>query len=246
MPLDINLDEIAIRTNIATDKLHENLGTYDAMIRLFPALEVKGQKVGLYGGTAINKIFFGKRQRLSYDLDILCYSYDDTLKVLSKMGAEKMPFAAPTTETRNARFHYMGIRLDLWEVKGRHIEEPQKREVADILYYFGYLIPKMAVPSYSLEYLLAEKTMAMMNRNELKDIYDTWMGLQILKNRALYNKYLAAISKREELPDYEHYMKAQMHTIEESIDYYKNKRIEVLYQPATSAMIKDIKEILKL
>lgn len=246
MPYDINFNELAIKTGIATDRLQNNISTYDAMAKLFPILEIEGQKTGLYGGTALNKVYYGKKQRLSYDLDIFCYSYDDTLKVLKKHGAKEVPSISLSKKHRNSRFIFQNIKLDLWEAGRRVLEEPQKREATDLLYYFNYLIPKVAIPTYSLEYLLAEKTLAMANRNELKDIYDTWTGLQILKNQTKYRKLLKAVFKKNGIPDYLHYLRMQIHVISKNFSYYKQKTIDVTYQPDLKAMIKDIEAILKL
>jgi len=246
MPYNINFDELAIKTNIATDRLQNNIKTYDAMAKLFPALETEGQKVGLYGGTALNKVYFGKKQRLSYDLDIFCYSYETTLSVLKKHGATQVLAKMAPMKIENTRFMFQDIRLDLWEVKGKPIEAPQKREATDLLYYYNYLIPKIAIPTYSLEYLLAEKTIAMADRNELKDIYDTWTGLQILKDEAKYGRLLKLVSKKRGISDYLHYLRIQTYVINKNLDYYKEKKIDVLYQPDVGAMMKDIGAALKL
>lgn len=246
MPYNINFDELAIMTNIATDRLQRNIETYDAMAKLFPMLETEDQQIGLYGGTALNKVYFGKKQRLSYDLDLFCYSYETTLSTLKKNGAVQIPSKVASGKGETSRFMFQGIRLDLWRVKSRPVEEPKKREATDLLYYYNYLIPKVVVPTYSLEYLLAEKTMAMANRNELKDIYDTWMGLQVLENKTKYTKFLRIISKKEGISDYKYYFGTQIYVINKSIDYYKEKKIDVLYQPNVAAMIKDISAALKL
>lgn len=246
MPYNINFDEVAMKTNIATDRLRDNINTYDAMSKLFPLLETEDQKVGLYGGTALNKVHFGKKQRLSYDLDIFCYSYKATLKVLEKNGATLVPSSTLSAKAKNSRYLFNNIRLDLWEADKKPIEEPKKRQATDLLYYFNYLISPLSVPTYSLEYLLASKTLTMAHRNELKDIYDTWIGLQLLKDEVEYRKYLKIICKKDGIEDFKHYMRSQIYLMSKSIDYYKEKRIDVLYQPSTGAMLKDISAALKL
>jgi predicted nucleotidyltransferase component of viral defense system len=53
------------------------------------------------------------------------------------------------------------------------------------------------VPSYSLELLLAKKTIAMLSRMVYKDIYDMWIGLQMMKETDRYAEYLKKLIRYE-------------------------------------------------
>lgn len=245
MPYDINIEDVAIRTNIAADKIRESIKTYAVMAKLFPLLETKGLNVGLYGGTALNKVYFGKHQRLSYDLDIYCYDYAKTMRLLEGINAKRLESPVPG-RLKPSRYLMEDIQLDISDAKGV-LEKPEKHEATDILTYFNYLIPPVVVPTYSLEYLLANKTFAMAARNELKDIYDTWFGLKILKDYRKYNTFLNRIGKQNQIEDTKHYLSHQIDgIILKNIDYYKNKKIDVLEQKPAGLMIRDIKDALSL
>ncbi len=246
MPYNINFDRLAIATGIATDRLKAGLSTYDAMARLFPMLEVDGHEVALYGGTALNKVYFGKRQRLSYDLDIYCYSYESTLKSLRGYGAVEVPSHTFSKGQKNSRFIFQNTRLDLWKAGGRRAERPAKRVAHDLLEYFNVLVPPVAVPTYSMEYLLANKTLTMAARAEVKDIYDTWIGLQLPRDDSKYQRYIRANAGAMGIKDYGFFIDSMMHTVRKNPGYYKDKRIDALHQPPVLAMVKDIAAALDL
>ncbi len=239
MPFDFDPNEIALKTGIASDRIRNNVNTYVAMSKVFPALEAAGQDVGLYGGTALNKVYFGKRQRLSYDLDIFCRDRKAAAAALEKGGARHVKSDVAGGRGELLRMEFEGVQLDIWEVK-KWIERPAKREASDLLYYLGYLVPPVMVPTYSLEYLLAEKAVAMMDRNELKDIYDLWLGLQILKHRENFRKCLRTVARRRGIKDLKGYYAYQAATMRDGVDYYRRKAIDVVYQPPAEAMLKDV------
>ncbi|MEM3212055.1 MAG: nucleotidyl transferase AbiEii/AbiGii toxin family protein [Candidatus Micrarchaeaceae archaeon] len=245
MRSDFNFDEIAVKSGIASDRLREDLRTYEVMSTLFPAFEVSGLEVGLYGGTALNKIYFGSRQRLSYDLDIYCTSLTSAVRAVKKLGGSEVNAKEKFEEHERRRLVLSGIAIDLWERKLP--EKPLKLQAIDLLYYLGYLVPPVVIPSFSLEYLLANKTIAMADRNELKDIYDTWMGLRIVKNMQKYRKYLRIVAKERKVPDYRHYLRYQIKEIMlQNLNYYKKRSIDVVETPSTESMLKEIEEKLNL
>ena len=244
MPVEIDFDATAIRVGIAADRLRENLRTYQVMSKIFPALETAGKEVGLYGGTALNKIYFGIRQRLSYDLDIFCASISGVRAVLESLGSTRAAVRGPRKSARG-RLMLDGIAIDMWQAKMP--EKPVKLQAIDLLHYLGFLVPPMVVPSFSLEYLLANKTITMADRNELKDIYDTWMGLKLLKDRGKYRRYLRSISRERGIRNYEYYLSYQIDQVMlKSSDYYKKKRIETAQPASTRTMLMDIKAGLEL
>ena len=246
MQYDIDLNELAIRLGIDATKVRKSLATYEAMGEIFPMLEKEGCRVGLFGGTALNKIYFGKKQRLSYDLDIFVYSYQKTLRVLKKIGA-KMTFsgAFPGRKVTSARMTYKDIVLDLVPIK-KIFEEPEKLQLVDLLYYYGQLVPPIIVPSYSIEYLMAEKTFAMLDRNELKDIYDTWIGFRLLTNKRKYISYMNGIAKIRGIRDIIAYSDRQMAGMLANVEYYDKKYVDVTNQPNARMMMKDIKAFIEM
>lgn len=245
MQHNLDLDMLAIELKISTDRLSKNIATYTAMSELFPVLEVAGCEIGLFGGTAINKIYFGKRQRLSYDLDIFVYNYDKTMEVLKKNGAKiKYSGIAPMDKKAvSTRMGYRDIVLDIVNTKDEI--RPRRLQAFDLLYYYGGLLPPVVVPSYPLEYLLAEKTMALLERNELRDIYDTWTGMSLLKNTEGYARYIKKAAKARGVKDIVMYATFQITNMLQNVSYYERKEIEVSnIHPNTPAMLKDIKAFL--
>lgn len=245
MPYNFDLDKLSIELGISTERLSKNIATYGAMSELFPILEVGGCEVGLFGGTALNKIYFGKLQRLSYDLDIFASSRDKTIEVLKNAGA-KMKFAGNmpvNKKSPSTRLEYKEIVIDLVEAK-KGGEKPSKIQAYDLLYYYGQLVPPVVVPSYSLEYLLASKTTALLDRNELRDIYDTWMGLKLIKDIPKYAKYLKTAAKERGVKDIVTYADYSIHNMLLNIEYYGKKQIEVTNRVSPSIMLKDIKAFL--
>jgi predicted nucleotidyltransferase component of viral defense system len=95
-------------------------------------------------------------------------------------------------------------------------------------------------PSYTLEFLLAHKIMALSSRNLLKDIYDSWLGLQTLKDKKLFLKYLDSLETEIDLDA----IKAFRQMVLPSIDYYKDKQVDALNCPNAGIMIKDIDSML--
>jgi predicted nucleotidyltransferase component of viral defense system len=242
---NIELNEIALKLGMGVDKLRKDIGTYRAISEIFPMLETEECKVGLFGGTAMNKLYYGKMQRLSYDLDIFSYSYKKTVKLLDEHAAVlKYEGAFPGRKAQSSRMMYKGIELDIVSVSNT-AEEPKKMQMTDLLYYYGQLMPPVTVPSYSLEYLLADKTITMANRNELKDIYDTWLGTKFLKDKHAYHSYLEKISKGLGIKDVHSYLDSQMTMMLSNLDYYGKKHIEVVYQPSPVLMLRDITAFLK-
>ncbi|MEM3181301.1 MAG: nucleotidyl transferase AbiEii/AbiGii toxin family protein [Candidatus Micrarchaeaceae archaeon] len=143
----------------------------------------------------------------------------------------------------------MGYTLKRYVLGGQTVQcdEDRTLQAIDLLYYLGYLVPPVVIPSFSLEYLLANKTIAMADRNELKDIYDTWMGLRIVKNMQKYRKYLRIVAKERKVPDYRHYLRYQIKEIMlQNLNYYKKRSIDVVETPSTESMLKEIEEKLNL
>ncbi len=242
MAYNINLDEFSITLGISTDRLVANLSTYGVMSEIFPVLEVEGCKAGLFGDTALNKIYFGKKQRLSYDLDIFAYSYKNAIKILLDHGA-KISYSGtfPKSKTIIAtRMQYKNVILDVVDAKDLK-ENPKKLQAYDLLYFYNQLVPPVVVPSYTIDYLLAEKTAAMLDRNELKDIYDTWVGTRLLNNGDSYANYLKEIARKRKIKDIVAYSDFHIHNMLSNSEYYEKKHIEVLSQPSASIMLKDIK-----
>jgi predicted nucleotidyltransferase component of viral defense system len=240
--MEYDLDRLSITTGISPSHLKDDLNTYSVMSFLFPKLEAKDQTFGLYGGTALNKIYFGKNQRLSYDIDLLCYDYK---KIFQALKDFKAVLISSSQRIERAKFNLNGVEIDLWGIKKETaIETPEKRELVDLLHYFGYLVPSILAPSYSIEYLIAEKTIALADRNMLKDIYDTWRGLKLLEDKNKYKKYINKISERDDISGFP-YVLSQLEFMAKNINYYKKETIDLIYQPDIELMLNEIKSYIE-
>ncbi|MHB1830301.1 MAG: nucleotidyl transferase AbiEii/AbiGii toxin family protein [Candidatus Micrarchaeaceae archaeon] len=244
MQYDIDTERLSMTIGIGKDRLDKDIETYVSMGKIFPFLEGKGLKVGLFGGTALNKIYFGKAQRLSYDLDIFCYSNKRTVEALKETGAkEKYTGMMPANRAAvSTRMTYGSIVLDLVDAAGKYLpEEPKTLQAVSLLYYYRALVLPFNVPSYSLELLLAEKTFAMTERNELRDIYDVWTGMGIMKDKKLYLKYIKGSARRNGINDAIGYIDLGITLMLENVEYYGKRRIETTNARGAGAMLKDIK-----
>ena len=244
MQYDIDTRQLSMTTGIGKDRLDKDIEAYVSIGRIFPFLEEKGLKVGLFGGTALNRIYFGKAQRLSYDIDVFCYSNKRTEEALKEIGARE-EYARTMPANRAAvstRMSYGGIVLDLVDASGKYIpENPKTLRAISLLYYYKALVFPLNVPSYSLELLLAEKTFAMAERNELKDIYDMWTGIGVMKDRKRYLKYIKGSARSNGIKDAIGYIDLGMRLMLENIKYYEGRRIEATNSRSAGAMLKDIK-----
>lgn len=218
MPYD--LEEISIKTGISVEKLRKELQVMNAMQDLFLELSNKGQEVALYGGTALNKIYYGPRQRLSYDIDIDSPTYGKAKKAITLLASKTIVMK------KACRAEYEGVVIDLTEATG--LEKPVLLKARSMLEFFGYPANSVTVPSYSLEYILARKTMAMLSRMVNKDIYDMWIGLQLLKDKAKYRRYVESLAAMEELDldyllaSFEYSIKLGWNTEREKVDVTEN------------------------
>ena len=189
MPYD--LAEVSLKTGIAQEKLQKEVSSMVALQELGALFASKSQKVALFGGTAINKIYYGKDQRISYDLDIESFAFEKSLALLQKVSETKV------AHPKSSRFIYKGVVIDL--MMARKMEEPRLRKVESLLGFFNYPMGSLLVQSYSLEFLLARKTAALLSRMIAKDVYDTWMGLKLLKDMKTYKSYMNRIAKADKM-----------------------------------------------
>ncbi len=94
--------------------------------------------------------------------------------------------------------------------------------------------------------LIAEKTIAMADRNMLKDIYDLWRGFKTMKEPKKYKTYLEIAGERQDI-DVFSYIPTQVAFMRKNLAYYKKETIDVQYQPPIDIMLNEIeKELEKL
>lgn len=228
--MQFDLADMSVKTGIEPKKLRKEIAVMNALQDIFLVLANEGQDAALFGGTALNKIYYGKRQRLSYDLDIDGTNFESTRKIITKVS-ESSGWLKNTY-----RSVYKGVVIDL--VKSDNIEKPRMLKARSILEKYGYPITSVAVPSYSLEFLLAKKTMALLSRAVNKDVYDTWIGMQLLQNKKKYLKYLRLLARREKL-NLGYMMKLLEHDITHGWNMEKEK-IDIVERVEIRMIVNDV------
>ena len=173
---------LEVKTNISKEKLMEEAALLHNLSEMSFLLE---DKFVLFGGTALNMFYFGKSQRLSFDIDIKTPKFKETLELLKKKYA---------LELQTKKFYVLrgehGVKIDL---STDYInEKPARMEPNSIFDVYGYAAYKFRTPVYSFETLFAEKTLALASRGTARDLYDVWVAMSMEYNKEIYLKKLIA------------------------------------------------------
>jgi predicted nucleotidyltransferase component of viral defense system len=151
-------------------------------------------KLAFKGGTALSKVYFPTKWRLSEDLDFTLLAYTDwktiteVLKnevpkiVKDTVGIEVSLRPKPHTNPNymQAKMKYTGplspntIKIEI--TREKFVGDIAKKQVPK---KFDY--PKFSVNVYTLETLIAEKTRAIIERGYIRDYYDVWKLLKTKK-----------------------------------------------------------------
>ena len=62
----------------------------------------EGQKVALFSGGALNKIYFGKDQQLSYGIDMESFAFEKSIALLQRVSETKI------AHPKSSRYVYKG------------------------------------------------------------------------------------------------------------------------------------------
>jgi len=197
----------------------ENLALAEQDIRLLEILkEIYSDKflaahLYLKGGTAINKLYIGKTQRLSVDLDFNIVGDKETvfrnrnkirdriLKLLEKSDPEyKIKFRS-AYEATHIRAQYkplfgeplQHIKIELSTVERFPILEPTSRRLSS---HDGKIVN---VSTYQLEELTATKLRALYGRLKGRDVYDLYHISSKELNKVLVRKLLLYYLYRERI-----------------------------------------------
>ena len=199
-----NLSRAALASGLSFENMEKEFRLMDFMRRLFSELERRGSKAALFGGTALNKGYFLERQRFSKDLDI----DGNEKEIASALEAFSREFhitrlnLRPESPFENWRLRYgphpwEELLVDVGRRKPPPRAPLRKVEMHSLLEYHGYLVSPVPVPSYSLEFLLARKLVALNRRVMGKDMYDSYFGLKLNPDRAELAKWLRILVKSE-------------------------------------------------
>lgn len=149
--------------------------------------------IAFKGGTALSKVYFPSRWRLSEDLDFtftdeavladMVNGLDEVPRIVEKasgiaMALRSKPFTNPNYV--QTRFQFTGpisrntVKIEF--SKEGFIGEVVQKTVPQVFDY-----PSFAVRVYSLENILAEKMRTLIERGKVKDYYDVWKMLKVEK-----------------------------------------------------------------
>ena len=196
------VNDLAASTGLSREVIIYHLDLSSLIDDLFSQITEKGvETMHLFGGTAINRAFFGKNQRFSIDLD-LNYNGSDMGKATSELRAILGPAGYKVGKQEWMNSKHTLKRLFVESTGGRragfdidiHLKKedaPYKRLVLhSITEYFGYMPIKTIAQSYTFEFLLAGKLFALKDRALDRDVYDTYMCLQETADYGKVRKYI--------------------------------------------------------
>jgi len=154
-----------------------------------------GNKLAFKGGTALSKIYFPGKWRLSEDLDFTLIddigwgNIIDVLKnevpglVQDAIGISISLRPKPHTnpDYLQAKMKYIGP-VNPNTVKIEVTREKFQGELIEKLVPKKFDYPQFSVKVYSLENIIAEKTRAIIERGYIRDYYDVWRLLKTQKH----------------------------------------------------------------
>lgn len=152
----------------------------------------------LHGGTALNRGFFGEKQRLSVDIDLETKSNKKIIinKIINALKNKGITSEVPANINGLIIAHTKNESRIRIEISERKFDvKTQKIDLIPLTNYLQFTsLITYDVISYPLEYLMARKLNALSRRLIYKDIYDTYIGLNIIKEGP-FKKYVKLIEK---------------------------------------------------
>lgn len=166
---------------------------YFLTILLYLIKDIEG--ICFKGGTALNKIFLG-HTRLSEDLDFACTGDVKQVneEVLAVLKENKNVFPKYKFENQTKEFFRLKIFYKSYFSKTSYVvldvnskASVHKKPEAKTVPHFYEAVPRFKTKTLAFEELAAEKTRALITRNQPRDYYDVYM---ILRKKHKINKAL--------------------------------------------------------
>lgn len=218
MMIPRDLARFSLATGLPAKNLEKEIRLFTLMPKFFHLLEERRIKTALFGGTALNKGYYGEKQRFSKDLDIDCFSrnwrrvYDKITEALldsdisKEYRVETMKFDVPSTIKEwtlwYGRNPWENLLIEM-NIRQVAIDRTVKSlPMHSLLEFHGMTLTPVYVPSYSLEHLLARKILALSRRQVGKDIYDVFMGFKHSPDKRVLKAYVRALAKSEWKADF--------------------------------------------
>lgn len=190
------------RTGISPASLVYDLELSSFINLFFQEISRLGIHLNVYGGTPLNRGFFGEKQRLSLDLDLAMPSSRrlnadiiNVRDVIKSIGYKEVRHKL--LEEGFAAYVSRGESIIKIEMRKRELAaKTQYITLHPVLEYYGLATVATRVPSYEFEYLLASKLHAFARRMIYRDLYDSFMGLQVAKDTGKLVKYVKLLDKK--------------------------------------------------
>jgi predicted nucleotidyltransferase component of viral defense system len=192
MITDRKLRAVARKRNLPVDVVEKDyvLGWILFGIASCPASD----SLAFKGGTALSKVYFPGKWRLSEDLDFtaidesellvlgtgVMYEVPGIVEKASGINIEMKGDPLANPEFFRGKIKYTGP-LSKNNIKIEISREPFVGKVVRKSVPHTYDYPKFVVKVYALENLLAEKMRAIIERGKIRDYYDVWMLLKTRK-----------------------------------------------------------------
>jgi predicted nucleotidyltransferase component of viral defense system len=240
-------------TGISALNLEKELQLMSLVGKVFDAINDAGFEAALFGGTALNKGYYAEKQRFSKDLDV-------DLFVKSLVDAKpKLERELQKIEGFTPKLEHSGKDAVVWSFpygpnpwenvlletrKAPLSERPIKVELHSILEYQGIPVSPVRIPSYSLEYLLARKVIALSRRAIGKDVYDTYTGFLLRPDMPKLKIYVRRLAGEEPVAA------NALHWIElirpDSADITElTETVPLAYRTSLASMLEEVKDLLQ-
>ncbi len=244
---------VAAKMGIDIKSVEYDIAMTELMNGLFYETMKNDVEVYLYGGTALNRGYFGEAQRLSIDLDLetpaqLFNANLINIKDILRELGYKIEVQRKIGEKHEAFYAVKSAKIRI-EMSKMDLEKPrvQSLKLYPPVSFYGLPIPYSIAQSYEFEHLLAGKVNALSRRTLYKDVYDTYHAIRILKNEKLFVKYVKEFEKRDETDIVEEalYKIGQKLTLGTDADSFYRGLVPTALRESDTVMIETIKMRLK-
>lgn len=242
--MDVDLDvckSIAIRHGLPLQFVVKEYHVFDVLGQIAGSASKNNAELIFKGGTALSKVYFGKAQRFSEDID---FDLDADIKTVMQIAKEIAKFVEGYEITEFRKVHNtvqfycnyenkLGgkdhVRVDI-SSKRIITSKPPNAKGATSEFVQSTV---MGVRVYEFEDLMARKMNALSDRTEGKDVYDVYVGLPLCKGMG---KAIEQMLKSEERTETASQFLQKMINAVKKADYKKlrnltNPFIPVAYRP---------------
>jgi len=242
-------------TGIGASNLEKELQLMSLIGKVFDAIKNAGIESALFGGTALNKGYYAEKQRFSKDLDIDLF-VKDLANAKPKLERELRKIDGSTLKLEHSgkdavvwSFSYGSNPWEniLLEARKAPLKEKLVQlEMHSILEYHGIPISPVRIPSYSLEYLLARKMIALSRRAVGKDIYDTYIGFLLQPNTKHIRRHIRHLTGEDSGTVSAQALHWIGHIRPDSADITElTETVPIAYRTSLASMLEEVKDSLR-